>query len=96
MMIGFSIEFKRWYIIIRGPKGRTYLATGFAERMPLFTPTGTLTIDELSRLHHKYEAEEREGLDDLLNVEGEELDDSNCSILADEWREEEEDTPNNI
>jgi len=80
MMIGFSIEFKRWYIVIRGPKGRIYLATGFAERMPLFTPTGTLTID------------------DLLNVEGEELDDSNCSILADEWREEEEeeDKPNNI
>jgi len=28
-MIGFSIEFKRWYIIVRGPKGRIYLATGF-------------------------------------------------------------------
>lgn len=79
MMIGFSIEFKRWYIVIRGPKGRIYVATGFAERMPIFTPTGTLTIDE------------------LLNVEGEELDDSNCSILADECREEEEeDKPNNI
>lgn len=28
-MIGFSIEFKRWYVVLRGPKGRIYLATGF-------------------------------------------------------------------
>jgi hypothetical protein len=45
-MIGFSIEFKRWYFVLRGPKGRIYLATGFAKRMPVFTPTGTLTLDD--------------------------------------------------
>jgi len=45
-MIGFSIEFKRWYVIVRGPKGRTYLATGFAKCMPIITPTGTYTIDQ--------------------------------------------------
>jgi hypothetical protein len=37
-MIGFSIEFKRWYFVLRGPKGRVYLATGFAKRMPVMTP----------------------------------------------------------
>jgi hypothetical protein len=36
-MIGFSIEFKRWYFVLRGPKGRVYLATGFAKRMPVMT-----------------------------------------------------------
>ena len=45
-MIGFSIEFKRWYIVIRGPKGRIYLAVGFAKSMPVFTSTGTLTPDD--------------------------------------------------
>lgn len=45
-MIGFSIEFKRWYIIVRGPKGRIYLATGFAKRMPVVTPIGTYNIDD--------------------------------------------------
>ena len=45
-MIGFSIEFKRWYVIVRGPKGRMYLAIGFAKRMPIITPTGTYTIDQ--------------------------------------------------
>lgn len=45
-MIGFSIEFKRWYIIVRGPKGRIYLATGFAKRMPVVTPTGTYNIGD--------------------------------------------------
>lgn len=45
-MIGFSIEFKRWYFVIRGPKGRVYFATGFAKRMPVITPIGTYTIDE--------------------------------------------------
>ena len=46
LMIGFSIEFKRWYFVLRGPKGRVYLATGFAKRMPVMTPTGTYTIDD--------------------------------------------------
>jgi len=45
-MIGFSIEFKKWYVVLRGPRGRVYLATGFAKRMPVFTPTGTYSIDE--------------------------------------------------
>ena len=35
-MIGFSIEFKRWYIVLRGPKGRIYLCTGFAKQLPVF------------------------------------------------------------
>lgn len=34
MMIGFSIEFHRWYFILRGPRGRIYLASGFAKRLP--------------------------------------------------------------
>ena len=45
-MIGFSIEFKSWYFVLRGPRGRVYLATGFAKRMPVMTPTGTYTIDQ--------------------------------------------------
>jgi hypothetical protein len=46
-MIGFSIEFKRWYFVIRGPKGRVYLATGFAKRMPVITLTGAYMLDQL-------------------------------------------------
>lgn len=45
-MIGFSLEFKRWYFVLRGPKGRVYLVTGFAKRMPVMTPTGTYTLDQ--------------------------------------------------
>jgi hypothetical protein len=45
-MIGFSIEFKRWYFVIRGPKGRVYLATGFAKRMPVITLTGAYMLDQ--------------------------------------------------
>jgi len=45
-MIGFSLEFKRWYFVLRGPRGRVYLATGFAKRMPVMTPTGTYTLDQ--------------------------------------------------
>ena len=44
-MIGFSLEFKRWYFVLRGPKGRVYLATGFAKRMPVMAPTGTYTME---------------------------------------------------
>jgi hypothetical protein len=44
-MIGFSLEFKRWYVVVRGPKGRVYLAFGFAERMPS-APTGTYTLED--------------------------------------------------
>ena len=44
-MIGFSIEFKRWYVVVHGPKGM-YLATGFAKRMPAMTQTGTYTLED--------------------------------------------------
>jgi hypothetical protein len=45
-MIGFSLEFKRWYLVLRGPKGKVYSAVGFAKQMPVFTPTYTMTLDE--------------------------------------------------
>lgn len=32
VMIGFSIEFRPFYIVIRGPRGRVWLATGFSKR----------------------------------------------------------------
>ena len=45
-MIGINIEFKRWYLVIRGPKGRVYSAFGFAQQMPVFLPTHTTTLDQ--------------------------------------------------
>ena len=45
-MIGFSLEFKRWYLVVRGPKGNVYSAFGFAKQMPVFTPTKTITLQE--------------------------------------------------
>ena len=45
-MIGFSIEFKRWYLVIRGPKGRVYSAFGFAKQMPVMLSDRTITLDE--------------------------------------------------
>ena len=45
-MIGFSLEFKRWYFVLRGPRGRVYLATGFAKRMPVMIPTGTYDMEQ--------------------------------------------------
>jgi hypothetical protein len=45
-MIGFSLEFKRWYLVLRGPKGRVYSAIGFAKQMPVFAPTHTMTLNE--------------------------------------------------
>lgn len=45
-MIGLTIEFKRWYLVIRGPKGRVYAAFGFAKQMPVFTPERTMTLRE--------------------------------------------------
>jgi hypothetical protein len=45
-MIGINIEFKRWYLVIRGPKGRVYSAFGFAKEMPVFLPTRTTTLDQ--------------------------------------------------
>lgn len=45
-MIGFSLEFKRWYVVVRGPKGNVYLAFGFVKQMPVFTPSHTMTLQE--------------------------------------------------
>jgi hypothetical protein len=45
-MIGINIEFKRWYLVIRGPKGRVYSAFGFAQQMPVFLPMHTTTLDQ--------------------------------------------------
>jgi hypothetical protein len=45
-MIGFSIEFKRWYLVIRGPKGRVNSAFGFANQMPVMLPDRSITLDE--------------------------------------------------
>ena len=45
---GFSIEFKPWYITIRGPKGRVYLATGFSKHVPVFTSRLTYLDSEYS------------------------------------------------
>jgi hypothetical protein len=45
-MIGINIEFKRWYLVIRGPKGRVYSAFGFAKQMPVFLTTHTTTLDQ--------------------------------------------------
>jgi hypothetical protein len=45
-MIGFSIEFKRWYLVIRGPKGRVYSAFGFVNQMPVMLPDRSITLDE--------------------------------------------------
>jgi hypothetical protein len=46
-MIGFSIEFKRWYITVRGPMGRVYLCTGFAKHLPVFvSPQQSIAFDD--------------------------------------------------
>jgi hypothetical protein len=45
-MIGFSLEFKKFYVVVRGPKGRVYSAFGFAKQMPVFTPTKTMALQE--------------------------------------------------
>ncbi len=47
-MIGFSIEFKPWYITVRGPRGRVYLATGFSKHVPVFTPRHTYLDSDIS------------------------------------------------
>jgi hypothetical protein len=44
-MIGFSIEFKKWYVVLRGPRGRVYLATGFAKRMPIVNSVDTYSVE---------------------------------------------------
>ena len=65
-MFGFSIEFKRWYIVLRGPRGRVYLATGFAKQLPFYVlPTQAAAFDDAA-------------------------DDTHSAILADEWREDDD------
>lgn len=69
-MIGFSIEFKRWFIVLRGPKGRIYLALGFAKHIPVFIPRGTYNIDAIDDSHSATLADEwreDETDEDLLN-----------------------------
>jgi hypothetical protein len=46
-MIGFSLEFKRWYFVLRGPRGRVYLATGFAKHMPVFVDNRSVSLHDL-------------------------------------------------
>jgi hypothetical protein len=54
-MIGFSIEFKRWYITVRGPMGRVYLCTGFAKRLPVFiSPRQSMLFDEYIEDNDEY------------------------------------------
>jgi hypothetical protein len=75
-MIGFSIEFKKWYVVLRGPRGKVYLATGFAKRIPIFTPVGTYSINRY--LDDSYSAiladewgdeeDDQELLDQLKNI----------------------------
>lgn len=48
IMIGFSIEFKPWYITVRGPRGRIYLATGWCKELPVFTLKSTYLKSEYS------------------------------------------------
>ena len=78
-MIGFSLEFKRWYVVLRGPKGRVYLAIGFAKHMPVMTPTGTYTMHDLMDNDVKY---------DTYRCP---IDDSHSAILAEEWIDDVED-----
>jgi hypothetical protein len=75
-MIGISIEFKRWYVVIRGPKGRVYSAFGFAKQMPVFLPTHTTSFDQFlddsfsAILADEWREEEtdEELLDDLKSI----------------------------
>ena len=46
-MIGFSLEFKRYYFVLRGPKGRVYLATGFAKLMPVFANGRSVSLHDI-------------------------------------------------
>jgi len=75
-MIGINVEFKRWYLVIRGPKGRVYSAFGFAQRMPVFLPTHTTSFDQFlddsfsAILADEWREEEtdEELLDDLKSI----------------------------
>jgi hypothetical protein len=51
-MIGFIIEFRPWYLVFRGPRGRIYLAFGFAKRLP-----------KLSKFHTTYQERVQFGIE---------------------------------
>ena len=44
-MIGFIVEFRPWYLVFRGPRGRIYLAFGFAKRLPKLSKFHTTPYD---------------------------------------------------
>ncbi len=65
-MIGFSIEFKRWYITLRGPKGRVYLCTGFAKHIPVFiSPAQSYKFEQAADWDDE---DDQELLDKLRNI----------------------------
>ena len=65
-MIGFSIEFKRWYITLRGPKGRVYLCTGFAKHIPVFiSPAQAYKFEQAADWDDE---DDQELLDTLRNI----------------------------
>ena len=51
-MIGLIIEFRPWYLVFRGPRGRIYLAFGFAKRLP-----------KLSKFHTTYQERVQFGIE---------------------------------
>lgn len=85
-MLGFSIEFKRWYIVLRGPRGRVYLATGFAKQLPFYvSPTQAAAFDVSSREAVAFYVSSREAV--AFDTAA---DDTHSAILADEWREDDD------
>jgi len=82
-MIGFSIEFKRWYITLRGPKGRVYLCTGFAKRLPVFiSPAQAYAFEQaIDDSHSAILAEEW-----IDNVEDDETDDETDEELLNQLK----------
>jgi len=69
-MIGFSLEFKRWYVVLRGPKGRIYLALGLAKGMPTFVPTPHIDDSHCAILADEWRDDEtdEELLDQLKSI----------------------------
>ena len=65
-MIGFSIEFKRWYFVLRGPRGRVYLCTGFAKHIPIFiSPAQAYQFEQTADWNGE---DDQELLDTLENI----------------------------
>jgi hypothetical protein len=61
-MIGFSIEFKRWYVVLRGPRGRACCAFGFAKQLPSFANPYHQAIDDRysARIADEWQDDEEE------------------------------------